>query len=57
MSKHNLKSIMSFAASTSLILAGAISCTRGYTTSNMVITLGALAYSMLWIVVNREGLG
>lgn len=57
MSKHNIRSILSFGASTSLILAGAISCTRGYTTSNMVITLGALAYSMLWIVVNREGLG
>ena len=50
--KHNARSILSFGASMSLMIASSLSGVREPTIPAIVISLGAMAYCFVWLAVN-----
>ena len=52
---HNARSILSFGASMSLMIAASFSGVREPTIPAIVISLGAMAYCFVWLAVNLEG--
>ena len=52
---HNARSILSFGASMSLMIAASLSGVREPTIPAIVISLGAMAYCFVWLAVNLEG--
>jgi hypothetical protein len=51
---HNARSIMSFGASMSLMIAASLSGVREPTIPAIVISLGAMTYCFVWLAVNLE---
>lgn len=52
---HNARSILSFAASMSLMIAASLSGVREPTIPAIVVSLGAMVYCFVWLAVNLEG--
>ena len=50
--KHNARSILSFGASMSLMIAASLSGVREPTIPAIVISLGAMVYCFVWLAVN-----
>lgn len=53
--KHNARSILTFAASMSLMIAASLSGVREPTIPAIVVSLGAMVYCFVWVAVNLEG--
>ena len=50
--KHNARSILSFGASMSLMIAASLSGVREPTIPAIVISIGAMVYCFIWLAVN-----
>ena len=53
--KHNARSILSFGASMSLMIASSLSGVREPTIPAIVVSVGAMIYCFVWVAVNLEG--
>ena len=53
--KHNARSILSFGASMSLMIAASLSGVHEPTIPSIVISLGAMTYCFVWVALNLEG--
>ena len=52
---HNARSILSFGASMSLMIAASLSGVREPTIPAIVVSVGAMIYCFVWVAVNLEG--
>ena len=52
---HNARSILSFGASMSLMIAASLSGVREPTIPAIVVSVGAMVYCFVWLAVNLEG--
>lgn len=50
--KHNARSILSFGASMSLMIAASLSGVREPTIPMIVVSLGSMVYCFIWLAVN-----
>ena len=50
--KHNARSILSFGASMSLMIAASLSGVREPTIPAIVVSVGAMIYCFVWLAVN-----
>ena len=53
--KHNARSILTFTASMSLMVAASLSGVREPTIPAIVVSIGAMTYCFVWVAVNLEG--